>query len=157
MRTLDIVRNLSPAEAQTFQESLRYVCEDGGHLFFIVTNDGLPWRVKDSMIDCRLFGGHFQMSVRPGERFVFVHGGLRIVLRPLKEEMSFPWHFDVIRLSDSGSAIARLSWRPSDPQRELLEGLLDTYAQYFIIEVLQGEDVTPLRELLARTANSSPP
>jgi hypothetical protein len=97
------------------------------------------------------------MSVSPGERFVFVHGGLKIGLRPLKEEIPFPWRFDVIRLSDSGSAIARISWHPSDPQREFLEGLLDSYAQYFIIEVLQGEDVTPLRELLARTTNSPSP
>jgi len=149
LRTLEVLRNLAPAEAEAFQDALRSVCSgEGGFFFFIATRE-IPLNRYD-MVDCGLLSAGAFIEIPSGECREYEHAGLRLKMLARDASPLKGWQIVAVNLTRAGQEIANIAWRPADPNRGLLDGIIDRYSKHFIIDVFCSGAWQPLSRFLGR-------
>lgn len=152
LRTLEVLRNLTAAEARLFQECLRIVCDMGDGPVFLIGRNSVVWMNRLLMVDCGLIGLETICQVESGKHLKFTHGDAVFVMRAKSAAMFKGWTITVIHLSEAGKAVCAIMDRSKSFDRQFVEGLIEAHEKHFDLFVQEGERELSLREFLARSS-----
>ena len=151
LRTLEVLRNLTPEEARLFDDSRRYHCST-------TTDDLFMPGVRAALRHLRTFqesglvGGEVRWhSTNPEQEIWWRYQDflLRMTAKAAKSSMGLPWTVSGFDLTSAGASIARAATAPLQPSWDLLQGLADQVAEHFDVEVVRAETRMKLGEFLA--------